>query len=224
MKFESHSLRFIIVTLFFGFFLLPSLAFSGESYKSSLEKARSLDKEEFFEDAASHWQKTLDAKPPPNIALFSKLKLTNAYSRLGQLDKAVEISRGLTESNPGHYDSWFHLANSLAALRQYSQAAKAFKKTVALKPEEGLGRVGLAFAYFGDQKPDSAIEEFKKAMKTFKTNKNISWYRDCRMATNQIKGFARFPPSFADLWLEKNLKRVQDTYMNAVLDLDSLLN
>ncbi|MEO2044697.1 MAG: tetratricopeptide repeat protein, partial [Nitrospinaceae bacterium] len=153
-----------------------------------------------------------------------KLKLTNTYSRLGQLDKAVEVSNSLTKSHPNHFDSWFHFANALAALQQYSQAVEAFKRTTILKPKEGLGRVGLAFAYFGDGKPDFAIEEFRQAKIIFKKNKNISWYRDCRLAINQIKGFARFPPNFADLWLENNVKRVQKTYLNAVLELDSLLD
>ena len=226
MKINSNFPRLAIITFYLlvSLFLLPSLALSEESYKSFLEKARNLDKDEFFEDAVKYWQKTLDANPPPDIILYAKLKLTNAYSRLGKLDKTAEMSKALTESNPGHYDSWFHHANALAALQQYSQAIEAFKRTATLKPEEGLGRVGLAFAYFGDRKPDSAIEEFKKAMKIFKAKKNISWYRDCRLAINQIKGFARFPPNFADLWLEKNLKRVQDTYLKAVLDLESLLN
>ena len=226
MNFKSNSPRLAKVAfiLLVFLFLSPSLALSEESYKSFLEKARNLDKEEFFEDSVKYWQKTLDANPPPNIILYANLKLANAYSRLGKLDKTAEISRTLTESNPDHYDSWFHLANALAALQQYSQALEAFKRTVILNPKEGLGRVGLAFAYFGDRKPDSAIEEFKKAMKIFKAKKNISWYRDCRLAINQIKGFARFPPNFADLWLEKNLKRVQDTYLKAVLDLESLLN
>ena len=226
MKFNSNSPRLAKISFYLlvSLFLLPSLALSEESYKSFLEKARNLDKDEFFEDAVKYWQKTLDANPPPDIILYAKLKLTNTYSRLGKLDKTAEMSRALTESNPGHYDSWFHLANALAALQQYSQAVEAFKRPATLKPEEGLGRVGLAFAYFGDRKPNSAIEEFKKAMKIFKANKNISWYRDCRMAINQIKGFARFPPNFADLWLEKNLKRVQDTYLNAILDLDNLLD
>ena len=226
MKFNSNPPRLAKITFYLlvSLCLLPSLALSEESYKSFLEKARNLDKDEFFEDAVKYWQKTLDANPPPDIILYAKLKLTNTYSRLGKLDKTAEMSRALTESNPGHYDSWFHLANALAALQQYSQAVEAFKRTAMLKPEEGLGRVGLAFAYFGDRTPNSAIEEFKKAMKIFKANKNISWYRDCRMAINQIKGFARFPPNFADLWLEKNLKRVQDTYLNAILDLDNLLD
>ena len=226
MKINSNFPRLAIITFYLlvSLFLLPSLALSEESYKSLLEKARNLDKDEFFEDAVKYWQKTLDANPPPDIILYAKLKLTNAYSRLGKLDKTAEMSKALTESNPGHYDSWFHHANALAALQQYSQAIEAFKRTVILNPKEGLGRVGLAFAYFGDRKPDSAIEEFKRAMKIFRANKNIPWYRDCRLAINQIKGFARFPPNFADLWLGKNLKRVQDTYLKAVLDLESLLN
>ena len=224
LKINSHLLAKTIFVLLVSLFLFPSLALSAEGYKSFLEKAQNLDKEEFFDDAVKYWQKTLDANPPPNIILYAKLKLANTYSRLGKLDKTVEMSRALTESNPEHYDSWFHLANALAALRQYAQAIEAFKQTVTLKPEEGLGRVGLAFAYFGDGKPDSAVEEFKKAMKIFKASKNISWYRDCRLAINQVKGFARFPPNFADLWLEKNLKRVQDTYLNSVLNLDNLLN
>jgi tetratricopeptide (TPR) repeat protein len=223
MKFKSFLFLFI-TTLSFCILLLPFLVFSGENYKISLQNARNLDKDNFYKDAVSYWQKTIDANPPANISLYAKLKLSETYSHLGQLDKAIDISRALTESNPGHYDSWFHLANAFAASRKYSQATEAFKKATTLKPEEGLSRVGLAFAYFGDKKPDFAIAELIKGMKIFKANKNISWYRDCRLAVNQIKGFARFPPNFADLWLEKNLSRVQDTYMNIALELDLLLN
>ena len=222
-KFYSHRLTRITLFLLAVLSLLPSLALSQQSYKSFLEKAQNLDKEEFFEDAIQYWQKTLEANPPSNIILYTKLKLTNTYSRLGRLDKAVEISQTLTESHPDHYDSWFHFANALAAMQQYPEAVEAFNKAILLKPEEGLGRVGLALAYFGDGKPDSAIEEFRQAKKIFKANKNISWYRDCRLAINQIKGFARFPPKFANLWLEKNLKRVQETFENSVLDFESIL-
>ena len=83
--------------------------------------------------------------------------------------------------------------------------------------------MGLAFAFFGDEKPDLAIAELKGAMKIFKANKNISWYRDCRLAIRQIKDFDRFPPKFADLWLRKNLKRIQDTFENSVLDFEKIL-
>ncbi|MBT3366539.1 MAG: tetratricopeptide repeat protein [Nitrospina sp.] len=223
MKFKSRLTKITLCLLIF-LCLLPAIALSQESYTSFLEKARNLDKDGFFEDAVKYWQKTLEANPPSNISLYAKLKLTNTYSQLGQLDKTIEISKALTESHPDHFDSWFHFANALAAMQQYPEAVEAFNKAILLKPEEGLGRVGLAFAYFGDGKPDSAIEEFRQAKKIFKANKNISWYRDCRLAINQIKGFARFPPKFADLWLGNNLKRVQDTYLNSVLDLETLLD
>ena len=223
MKFKSRLTKITLCLLIF-LCLFPAIALSQESYTSFLEKARNLDKDGFFEDAVKYWQKTLEANPPSNISLYAKLKLTNTYSQLGQLDKTIEISKALTESHPDHFDSWFHFANALAAMQQYPEAVEAFNKAILLKPEEGLGRVGLAFAYFGDGKPDSAIEEFRQAKKIFKANKNISWYRDCRLAINQIKGFARFPPKFADLWLGNNLKRVQDTYLNSVLDLETLLD
>ena len=223
MNFKSQFIWFIKILAIY-LILLPSLALSEEQYKDFFKKAQSLDKDKFFEDATSYWQKTLRANPPPNIALYAKLKLSNNYSRLGKLDKSIEISRTLTESNPEHYHVWFHLASSLAASKEYFQAAEAFKKTITLRPKEGLSRVGLAFSYFGDQKPGLAIKELKKGMTIFKANKNISWYRDCRFAIHQIKGFARFPKSFSDLWLRKNLKRVHDTYLDAVLDLNNLLN
>jgi tetratricopeptide (TPR) repeat protein len=223
MKFKFCYLQ-LIKFLVLCLVLSPSLGLSAEQYKKPFKKAQILDQEKIFEDAAIYWEKTLEANPPPNIILYAKLKLSNTYSRLGQLDNALEITRMLAESNSDHYDVWFHLGNFLAASKKYSRAIAAFKKTITLKPKEGLSRVGLAFAYFGDQKPNSAIQEFRKAMKIFKANKNISWYRDCRLAINQIKGFTHFPPNFSELWLKKNLKRVQDTYMNTLLDLDHLLN
>tara|TARA_Y100000588_G_scaffold369137_1_gene437806 strand:+ start:409 stop:1065 length:657 start_codon:yes stop_codon:yes gene_type:complete len=195
---------------------------NAESYKASLKKAIELDKDGFFEDAIGYWEKSRIGSPS-NIKLFSGLKISGTYSKLGELNRAVEVSRGLTKSHPQQYESWFSYANASGALKNYTQAISAFKKSIELKPGEGLGKVGLAFALFGDDKPDLAIAHLKDAMKVFKANKNISWYRDCRLAIRQIKDFARFPPKFAQLWLKKNLKRVQDTFENSVLDFESLL-
>ncbi|MFT4578079.1 MAG: tetratricopeptide (TPR) repeat protein [Nitrospinales bacterium] len=193
-----------------------------EPYDLALKKALELDKDGFYEEAIEYWEQSLKGSPT-NIRLYSSLKISGTYTHLGNLFRAEEVSQALTESHPSYYESWFNYANALGALKKYSQAVSAFKKSIEIKPKEGLGKVGLAFAYFGDEKPHLAIAELKGAMRIFKANKNISWYRDCRLATNQIKGFARFPPKFADLWLEKNLKRVQKTFENSVLDFKSIL-
>jgi tetratricopeptide (TPR) repeat protein len=205
---------------------LASLSFppnsEAEPYEITLKKAIELDKDGFYEEAIEYWGKLLISSPT-NIRLYSSLKISETYTRLGNLIRSEEISKALTESHPQHYESWFNYANTSGALKKYPQAISAFKKSIDIKSKEGLGKVGLAFAYFGDAKPDLAISELKSAMKIFKANKNISWYRDCRLAINQIKGFARFPPKFANLWIEKNLKRVQETFENSVVDFGSIL-
>ena len=224
MKVKKQQPSRIIQLLIFS--VMISMAFStyskADTYKTSLKEALALDKDGFYEEAIEHWEKLL-IDSPPNIRLFAGLKISGTNTKLGNLNRAVEVSQNLTESHPQQYESWFSFANTSGAIKKYPQAISAFKKTIKLKPEEGLGKVGLAFAYFGDEKPDLAIEALKDAMKIFKANKNISWYRDCRLAIRQIKDFARFPPKFAELWLKNNLKRVQDTFEKSVLDFANIL-
>ena len=224
MRVKKQQPSRIIQLLIFS--VMVSLVFSNSSkadtYKTSLKEALELDKDGFYEEAIEYWEKLL-INSPPNIRLFAGLKISGTNTKLGNLNRAVEVSQNLTESHPQQYESWFSFANTSGAIKKYPQAISAFKKTIELKPEEGLGKVGLAFAYFGDEKPDLAIEALKDAMQKFKANKNISWYRDCRLAIRQIKDFARFPPKFAELWLKNNLKRVQETFENSVLDFENIL-
>ena len=224
MKVKKQQPSRIIQLLIFS--VMISMAFStyskADTYKTSLKEALELDKDGFYEEAIEYWEKLL-IDSPPNIRLFAGLKISGTNTKLGNLNRAVEVSQNLTESHPQQYESWFSFANTSGAIKKYPQAISAFKKTIELKPEEGLGKVGLAFAYFGDEKPGLAIEELKDAMTNFKANKNISWYRDCRLAIRQIKDFARFPPKFAELWLKNNLKRVQDTFEKSVLDFANIL-
>ena len=224
MRVKKQQPSTIIQLLIFS--VMVSLVFSNSSkadtYKTSLKEALELDKDGFYEEAIEYWEKLL-IDSPPNIRLFAGLKISGTNTKLGNLNRAVEVSQNLTESHPQQYESWFSFANTSGAIKKYPQAISAFKKTIELKPEEGLGKVGLAFAYFGDEKPDLAIEALKDAMQKFKANKNISWYRDCRLAIRQIKDFARFPPKFAELWLKNNLKRVQETFENSVLDFANIL-
>lgn len=224
MRVKKQQPSTIIQLLIFS--VMVSLVFStsskADTYKNSLKEALELDKDGFYEEAIEYWEKLL-IDSPSNIRLFAGLKISGTNTKLGNLNRAVEVSQNLTESHPQQYESWFSFANTSGAIKKYPQAISAFKKTIKLKPEEGLGKVGLAFAYFGDEKPDLAIEALKDAMQKFKANKNISWYRDCRLAIRQIKDFARFPPKFAELWLKNNLKRVQETFENSVLDFENIL-
>ena len=219
--YEKQNLRYYLLLISSTIITLALTPFS-KAEPASIEEAIKLDRNGFYEEAIEEWEK-LQLESTVNIKFFAGLKISETNAKLGNLNRAEEVSKALTLSNPLQYESWFSYANASSALKKYSQAISAFKKSIALKPKEGLGRVGLAFAFFGDEKPDLAIAELKGAMKIFKANKNISWYRDCRLAIRQIKDFDRFPPKFADLWLRKNLKRIQDTFENSVLDFEKIL-
>ncbi|MEC9423009.1 MAG: hypothetical protein VYC01_01545 [Nitrospinota bacterium] len=224
MKIKKHPPSMKPLVLIFAVIGIVSFVedTNAEPYKVSLKKAIELDRDGFFEDAIDYWEKSR-VDSPSNIKLLAGLKISGTYSKLGNLNRAFEVSHALTKSHPLQYESWFSYANASGALKNYTQAISAFKRSIELKPKEGLGKVGLAFALFGDEKPDLAIVHLKDAMKIFKANKNISWYRDSRLAIRQIKDFARFPPKFSHLWLATNLKRIQDTFENSVLDFESLL-
>ena len=218
---EKQKLRYYLLLILSASITLAFIPFF-MAEAASIKEAMGLDRDGFYEEAIEQWEK-LKLESTVNIKLFAGLKISRNNVKLGNLNRAEEVSKALTLSNPQQYESWFSYANASGALKKYSQAISAFKKSIALKPNEGLGKVGLAFAFFGDEKPDLAIAELKGAMKIFKANKNISWYRDCRLAIRQIKDFARFPPQFADLWLRKNFKRIQDTFENSVLDFERIL-
>ena len=218
---KKPQLRYPLFLILFTIIILVFIPFpklKAASFKEALE----LDKDGFYEEAIEQW-KNLQLGSSDNIKFFAGLKISGTNARLGNLKQAEEVSKALTLSHPHQYESWFSYANASGALKKYSQATSAFKKSIELKPEEALGKVGLAFSFFGDEKPNLAIAELKEAMKIFKANKNISWYRDCRLAIRQIKDFSRFPKKFSDLWLEKNLKRIQDTFENSVLDFENIL-
>ena len=129
--------------------VMISMAFStyskADTYKTSLKEALELDKDGFYEEAIEYWEKLL-IDSPPNIRLFAGLKISGTNTKLGNLNRAVEVSQNLTESHPQQYESWFSFANTSGAIKKYPQAISAFKKTIKLKPEEGLGKVGLALS------------------------------------------------------------------------------
>ena len=218
---KKQKLRYCLLLILSAIITLAFIPFS-KVEAASIKEAMELDKNGFYEEAIKQW-KILQLESTVNIQFFAGLKISGTNAKLGNLNRAEEVSKALTLSNPQQYESWLSYANASVALKKYPQAIFAFKKSIALEPEEGLGKVGLAFAFFGDEKPDLAIAELKEAMKIFKANKNISWYRDCRLAIRQIKDFDRFPPKFADLWLRKNLKRIQNTFENSVLDFEKIL-
>ena len=213
----------LILTINLFLILLITVSPVGAATVDELyQKAIRLDKEGFFDEAAQTWEQLLESHPEKPLQTFATLKLSSTYLKLSEPFKAVKTLKQLTRSQPDHFDAQFHLGNALAKIKNYPEAIAAFKKTIALRPDEGLGNVGLALAHFGNRQPDAAIQQLQEAKKIFKKKKNISWYRDARIMVAQIKGFAKYPPNFSDLWLANNLELIRNTYEKTVFNLESL--
>lgn len=210
---------FFLRFFYFLFFLntLAANAFA-TSPEELLKKAQTLESNGFVEEATKSWEKLILVDTNRNLVIYSQLKLGMAYLKLKQLKKSIKILEGATLSYPDNFDAHFSFANSLSALNNFPDAIKAYKKTIILKPTEGLSHVGLGLSLFGSSDSEGAIKILLKANKLFKAKKNISWYRDTRVMIGQIKHFAKFPPHFSTLWITNNLKLVRDTYENTILD------
>lgn len=212
----SRSTFFIFVIYFsLSASEVPVLA---QSQQNWLAKAHTLDKDGFWDEAAETWKKLVTTGTNPKLVIYARLRLGATYLKLGQFQQSIDTAQATVQFYPDNFDAYFHLANSLSALRRFSEAIEAYEKTASLKPEEGLGYVGLGLSLFGNSDSKKAIEALLKANKLFKDKRNISWYRDTRVMVAQIKHFAKFPPSFSNLWLKNNLKVVRDTYEKAVFD------
>ena len=203
--------------------LLGTVAVNGQETATALyQKAVQFDKDGFLEEAAESWEQVLQAQPEKNLKTLTKLKLSSVYIKLAETMKAVEVGKSLVLSQPDLFDAQFHLGNAQSKLKNFPEAIEAYKKTTQLRPDEGLGYIALALAYFGNRNPSAAVEQLQVAKKIFKRKKNISWYRDARIMVQQIKGFAPYPPNFSDLWLANSLDLVLNTYEKSVFDPENI--
>ncbi len=214
-------ISFLILASLWILFL--TVAVTGQETATALyQKAAQFDKDGFFDEAAESWEQVLEAQPEKNLKTLTQLRLSSVYIKLAETIKAVEVGKSLVLSQPDFFDAQFHLGNAQSKLKNFSEAIEAYKKTIQLRPDEGLGYIALALAYFGNRNPSAAIEQLKVAKKIFKKKKNISWYRDARIMVQQIKGFAPYPPNFSDLWMANNLDLVRNTYEKNVFNPEDL--
>jgi len=194
------------------FLLLGGPAANAQSPDELFNQAMSLDKDGFLKESTEVWEKLLKANPEDKIKKSAQLKLASTLFKLLKIKQSEELLRDLIESGANNYHAHFHLANILSAQRKFSEAISEFQKVIELRPDEGLGFVGLALSHFGNREADIAIQRVKSARSIFRKKKNIVWTQNMRIMAQQIKSFAIFRPSFSDLWLENNLKLVQKTY------------
>ncbi len=197
----------IVYLLFTALLALPVSA-SADPLKEALE----LDRQGFIGETVPHWEAFIASEPEKPLEVYSTVKLCVAFHKMGRLIEAYETAHKLAERYPDDLHAQFNLANMGSGVRRFPEAVSAYRKVTELSPGEGLGKIGLGLALFGDRKTDTALEVLREARNLFKKQKNISWYQNTRIMIGQMKSFAPYPPDFSDLWLSNNLKTIRDTY------------
>ena len=201
-----------MAAILLGFLISSPVAAESTLFKAAME----LDRQDFVEESIGAWQKFLQTRPKKNLHIFAQIKMGIAYHKTDQFLEALNSASDLAQKYPDHFEAIFHLGNMLTALGKFPEASRAYEKAVQLRPKEGLGYVGLGLSYFGENKPDLAVETLRSVRSLFKKQKNIAWYQNVRIMIGQIKGFAAYPPKFSRLWLTNNLKMVRDTFESSV--------
>jgi tetratricopeptide (TPR) repeat protein len=199
-----------------GLWILGLGAHTSLAGNPALKEALELDRQGFLAESIPEWNKFLQTKPGKKLDIYAQIKIIIAYSKTGSVSEALKSAKTLAASYPDHYDVQFNLANMLSATHQYAEAAQAYLKASAMRPDEGLAFVGYGICLFGDQKPDAAVKALRTVRKLFKSQKNIGWYQHVRIMIGQMKGFAMYPPDFSNLWRTNNLTKVRETYESSV--------
>jgi tetratricopeptide (TPR) repeat protein len=99
----------------------------------------------------------------------------NAYSELGQLDKAVADYSRAIELDPKDALPWFDRGNAYAGLEQYDKAVTDYSQAIALEPKyvPAWNNRGKAYSKLGQ--PDKAISDYSRAIALYPKHA-FPWY------------------------------------------------
>lgn len=210
---STNFFRAMLTPVLAGALLMTSPVLAESNlFKAAME----LDRQDFVEESIGAWENFLQTQPEKELQIFARIKIGIAYHKTGKFLEARNSASDLGQKYPDHFEVNFHLGNMMTALRQFPEATRAYEKVVQLRPNEGLGYVGLGLSYFGERKPDLAVKTLRKVRALFKNQKNVAWHQNVRIMIGQIKGFAAYRPEFSHLWLTNNLKVVRDTFESSV--------
>ncbi|MFQ5737888.1 MAG: tetratricopeptide repeat protein [Acidobacteriota bacterium] len=104
-----------------------------------------------------------------------KMNLGMAYSMAGQNRQAIDVLSAAVSQDPGLLPAWFYLGASHLQAGHPEQAARALRKYVAAKPEDGQGRQMLGDALLAIESFVAAAQQFEVLLKLDKENPRV-WY------------------------------------------------
>ena len=98
----------------------------------------------------------------PRGALYSDRG--DAYSGLGESDKAIEDFKMAVRLNPTFYVCFYNRGNEYCNMGLYDKSISDLDEAIRLKPHFGMAYAARGEAYFYEKKLSRAEEDFKLAV------------------------------------------------------------
>jgi len=118
------------------------------------------ERKDNLEKAISHFREAIKLKPDFGEAY---LALGNGYLSQRNFDTpAIEALTKAAELLPGNYDAFYNLGVCYSNSGKYVEAEGAYRKAVAINPQEPVAHYQLAMALLGQSKNAEAKAEFNK--------------------------------------------------------------
>lgn len=142
--------------------------------QTALQEAQALAGLGKFEEARNRFQKLLDTKPGPEIAIPATMGMAQANENLGKLDEAIALYKKIREEHPGTKPaevSHFQIAVLTARKNDQAGALAEFESFISQYPESDIMPNALFFKGQTLQalnRPDDAIAVFKTIPAKFK--------------------------------------------------------
>jgi len=130
-----------------------------EAYHFNL--ANSFSESNMPEQAMDHYLQALDLKADHIPSLNN---LADLYEVMGELEKALELFRYLTNINPGHPLSFFNLGNFHLRQNRHIEAAKCYETAIELDSAFADAYFNIAWILQKAGVPDKASEYAERGL------------------------------------------------------------
>jgi tetratricopeptide (TPR) repeat protein len=175
-------------------------------YTEALDKLARKDSIGYREDmklAASSFELAYKSQPSNADNITS---LIEVYDRLGENDKAAEVTKSAVDRDPSNKLFRFAYGVFLLKKESYSEAADQFKKSIELDPNypDGIYNLGVTYLNWGIKLKDESSKnaEAEKKRTGREPKEDASYKEKFKMALPYLEKSAELRPDDGLLWLQ----------------------
>jgi tetratricopeptide (TPR) repeat protein len=144
-----------------GIELLSSTPMENESYRAHYINGRLLYEAVKYGEAEEEFRKAIEILPNSTEA---REECARALIMQGKNDIALVMYSEIIKIDKDNYSAWYNMANTLAGLSKWKEAAESYRRATEIRPEsyKAFYNMGIALEEIGKRK--EAIEAYRRSV------------------------------------------------------------